>query len=195
VETVGSQVDEITGERHEGHGGYTVGPDTNQFCRRVSEISYSCNSTLFNLRSGVDEWIRSSKPDVVLLWAGINDMFNAEIPVGESGIRRTQNSADAPTKIGELVDRIQELQPGVAVFVGTLAPTAGDGGGSAADVSAGIRSVLANRRGVTVVDLASLRLLPEDYFPGDTVHLSPSGAERVADAWMRAIRPTLDAWA
>lgn len=91
-EFVGSEgVDPL---KHEGHGGYTIGPD---------------QSKPGSLFANVDRWIPAARPDVIFLLVGNND-FN-----GKAGV----DPADAPARLSALVEKICALAPKAEVIVST----------------------------------------------------------------------------
>ena len=77
---------------HEGHGGYTIGPD---------------QSAPGNLSAHIEEWIRLARPDVILLMVGNNDC-NGKAGVDPSG---------APERLAALLDKITTLAPTSEVVV------------------------------------------------------------------------------
>ncbi|MFI5985054.1 SGNH/GDSL hydrolase family protein [Streptomyces sp. NPDC051555] len=92
VDFVGSLHDgPLTDADHEGHGGYTVD----------------------QIRAGVDGWLATSQPDVILLHLGINDLNRGQGP-------------GAADRLVALVDRIHEDQPTAFVLVQGLIPTTGE---------------------------------------------------------------------
>jgi len=54
---------------HAGHGGYTIGPDTQRFCP-------TCETT--GLFEHIDSWLRASNPDIILLLIGMNDLVSSQ---------------------------------------------------------------------------------------------------------------------
>lgn len=89
---------------HEGHSGFSIGPDEARFC-------LECDTA--NLYDHLDDYL-TTEPDIVLLLIGINDLIPLDV--------RPVNPADAPQKLAGLVLRIQQLRPGVFIFVASLAP-------------------------------------------------------------------------
>lgn len=76
--------------QHEGHGGYTI----NQ------------------LVAGIDNWIDTANPDVVLLMVGTNDMYrNTDAEV-----------AQAPARLGQLIDKIITRKQNIKIYVSTIPP-------------------------------------------------------------------------
>ncbi|NEA71498.1 FG-GAP-like repeat-containing protein [Streptomyces sp. SID13588] len=90
VRFVGSQASGTLPDfSNEGHSGYTID----------------------QIRSGVDGWLAGTRPDVVLLHIGINDL--------DRGI----DIAHAPDRLTALVDRIFADRPGITVLTMGLIPT------------------------------------------------------------------------
>lgn len=89
VDFVGSQSSgAVADPDHEGHSGYMID----------------------QLKAGIDGWLTTAKPDVVLLHAGINDLDRGEQP----------HAAD---RLIALADRITADQPHATVLVLGLIPT------------------------------------------------------------------------
>jgi lysophospholipase L1-like esterase len=80
--------------RHEGHGGFTIGPDQSK------------PGSLFD---NVDRWVPEARPDVIFLLVGNND-FN-----GKPGV----NPAGAPARLEALVEKISGLAPHAEIIVST----------------------------------------------------------------------------
>ncbi len=197
VDFVGSQNDAAPGvpdPNNEGHGGFTIGPDTNRFCTRETDGTASCNEMTFNISDHVDDWLTAAKPDVVLLLIGVNDNFTDPVAPGASGIVRTQSPADAPAKLAALVTKIRSKVPGSVVIVASLIPTPLDVVWPAVPQlrsSAESLAALSDGR-VRFADIASVVLDPQDYVEGDQIHLSASGAAKVAEGWLVPLRSVLD---
>jgi len=159
---------------HEGHGGFTIGPDEPDL------LGWHAN--LFDhLEAYLVE-----KPDVILLLIGINDMFPTE--------NRPDDPACASAKLQTLVQRIRFLIPEVRIFVASLAPTGWFNGTEWPDYMAVCR--MAETIGdadpqdaVYFVDLQGI-LEPlmnksTDFYDG--LHFSESGAQKVAEVWFDAL--------
>jgi lysophospholipase L1-like esterase len=89
---------------HEGHSGFSIGPDQRRFCDICSTA---------NLYDHLEEYL-ATEPDIILLLIGINDLLLFEDLPAEP--------AKAPEKLANLVRRIQELRPETAILVASLAP-------------------------------------------------------------------------
>jgi len=93
VDFVGSQSDgpALLGDKdHEGHGGW-----------RIDQIS-----------AQVQGWLTTSRPDVVLLMIGTNDVI------------QNFDLAHAPARLSALIDKITATVPNANVFVSTITPLA-----------------------------------------------------------------------
>lgn len=164
---------------HEGHGGFTIGPDDSRVCATCGKA---------NLFDNLDGYLSSERdPDVILLWAGINDMFPDTDP--SDGIVRPVNPDDAADKLATLVDEIKRRKPDARIVVATLAPLR-NGYTSPAYRAVNDRArALANASQSDAIYLADLQAAPliKSSGPGgdfvDDVHLNQSGAEKIADIW------------
>jgi lysophospholipase L1-like esterase len=195
VDFVGSMVDStVTDPEHEGHGGYTVGPDENRFCSRPTATQLNCNPLPFNISSLVPSGLATYSPSVVVLWIGVNDTFTGEVPVGGQGISRSQIAADAPAKIGKIIEQVKAARPTADIIVATLSPLKGGDSADGDTISSGIRAVVAASSSsgpgqVRLVELADLGLADDDYF--DFIHLSSSGAQKVAERFFLVLQSIL----
>ncbi len=86
----------------EGHGGYTIGPDS----RIDSEGKPG------NLAANVGKWIPAAKPDVIILTIGTNDMAGSDA-----------DKAAAPGKLKALVATLQRLAPKAKIVISDLPPS------------------------------------------------------------------------
>lgn len=96
---------------NEGHGGYTIGPDASVLCA-------GCEPA--NLSAHLASWIPAASPDVILLLAGVNDLF--PVPTPTNGVLRPVDPADAPAKLADLVADLQALRPEARIFVASYPP-------------------------------------------------------------------------
>jgi lysophospholipase L1-like esterase len=156
---------------HEGWGGYTIGPDA---------------STPGNISSIVERALATNPPDAVTLLVGINDQFRSGVV----------NPATSPDRLDALVRRIQQLRPGVRIYLAGLAPVQwSDPWPTAAALNTKAKSIAdadANDR-IFYVDLPSLR--PEMTRVGgwtsDKLHLNDAGARLVAGRFHDRIVATM----
>lgn len=197
VDFVGTQKDPVPGVAdpdNEGHGGFTIGPDTDRYCTRSQDGTYSCQDSTFNVYDHVEGWLTDVKPDVVLLLVGVNDNFVDVVQPGTDGIVRTQAPSDAPEKLAALVGKIRRASPQATVIVASLVPTERDAVWPAVPRlrSTAISLAALSDGHIRFADLASVVLDPQDYAPDDQIHLSASGAAKVAEAWLVPLRSVLD---
>lgn len=174
-EFVGAQGDAPL--RHEGHGGYTIGPD---------------DSKPGNLFANIDRWIPAARPDIITLLVGNND-YN-----GKPGV----NSVTAPVRMTALLDRLHELAPDATILVSTVLKIAfvddyaGQLNRSLPEI---VRQQQAAGRRVHFVDLHNEVDLIKGERPyknpgGDYIdgtHLNESGARKLAAGWYAHLRPLL----
>jgi len=89
---------------HAGHGGYTIGPDTQRFCP-------TCETT--GLYEHIAGWLAVSDPDIILLLIGINDLVASQ--------NHPPNYAQtAPDRLEALVERIETLAPDAIILLSSL---------------------------------------------------------------------------
>ena len=177
---------------NEGHGGYTIGPDSSQYCTRAATRELQCQPQHFNLADNIDGWLAAAKPDVVLLLVGVNDQYPADVAPGTTGLLRPVNPDEAPAKLTALVARLAASSTQPWVFVASLPPAMSGTVSSSVDtLNATARSLgsASTTDKVVLVDLASTALISTDF--ADSVHLSDSGAAKIAERWFRTIRATL----
>jgi hypothetical protein len=185
-EFVGTQSSSVG--KHEGHGGFTIGPDGSRYCYSA-EPNLACTSS-WNLFDHLEEWL-AVNPDVVLLLIGVNDSFPTTRQSGSVGVERPVNPAEAPDKLERLVERIVELKPQAHIFVASLLPT---------DFAANLNPDL-NDRAKTLGERSSTDrvyfvdmnreagLAQGDW--SDGLHPNDSGNQKVASLWARAIETLL----
>jgi len=165
-----------TDPNHEGHPGFTIGPDESRFCNM-------CPTT--NLYDHLEDYMQA-EPDIVLLLIGVNDL----LPLAE----RPVNPADAPAKLAGLVQRLQALRSQVYIFVASLAPVnyapvsnlpayqainqMAEQLGTA-DPHDRIYFVSLNRSLESTIDRQT------DF--ADGVHLAEGGARKTAQVWFNAL--------
>lgn len=179
---------------NEGHGGYTIGPDASQYCTRAATGELQCQPQHFNLSDNVGAWLAAARPDVVLLLVGVNDQYPTDVTPATSGLLRPVNPDDAPAKLTSLVGRLAASATQPWVFVASLIPLSGAVTTPSIDALNTAARTLGSSSPtdkVVFVDLATLVLSPADY--NDGLHLSDSGATKVADVWFRALQATLRA--
>jgi lysophospholipase L1-like esterase len=160
VEYVGSQKNgppELSDRRHEGHPGW-----------RIDQIA-----------GWAPAWLRDSRPQVVLLMIGTNDVVqNYDLPA-------------APARLGNLIDQIARAAPEAAILVASI-PRIDDPmlQQRVQAYNAAIPDIVSTRGGnLSFVDVFPL-VAPSDLAP-DRVHLRPSGNSKIASAWYAALKPIL----
>lgn len=118
-------------------------------------------------------------PDIVLLMAGTND------------IGQEHDEADAPERLGELIDRLTEALPDALIVVAKLTPLESHPGGVIAFNDA--LDAVIERRADEHVELVDMFAgFPETEL-GDGVHPTAAGYERMAHVWYEAIGDRLHA--
>lgn len=190
VDFVGSQQSEAIGggdPDHEGHGGYTIGPDEAKQCD-------TCEPS--NIDSGIEGWLAASKPDVVLLLIGVNDLLpDATRPVVP---------AEAAGKLTALVAKIRTLAPGATVIVASYPPTSFlvdpslNSHGPFAALNAAAKAAGDGRDDhvlyAPMFETFQGSWTNEDVLgTADQLHPSATGAKRIADVWFSVLEPVLAA--
>jgi lysophospholipase L1-like esterase len=164
-----------TDYEHEGHGGFTIGPDESM-----------TSGWPANLSARLDYYLTKAKPDIVLLLIGINDLFpTAQRPV---------DPAQADEKLAGFVKHILEIDPDVYVFASSLAPVNFEWTDYQPEYEAINR--MAEQLGnatlhdrIYFVDMnrsLTPTMTSADFFDG--VHFSESGARKVAQVWFEALQ-------
>ncbi|MDY7105309.1 MAG: GDSL-type esterase/lipase family protein [Actinomycetota bacterium] len=170
---------------HEGHGGFTIGPD-----------EYEQGGEPGNIDAYLDEWL-ATPPDVILLLIGVNDLFDEDRPV---------DPFEADDKLVAVVERIEGLAPEAEILVSSYPPVSyfldfdnpgtREGAEAFADLQDAIRSVGEEAPDDNVRYVPMFETL-EDGWDAETdtvdqLHPSPMGAEKVAQVWFDALTPVLD---
>lgn len=168
---------------HAGHGGYTIGPDTQKFCS-------TCETT--GLYEHIQDWLPAANPDVVLLAIGVNDFFNA-------ANHPANYAATAPQRYQDLVNKILQLKPSVKIVLGTIEPVRwdvnwGGPGTELGNLNAKIKQIAdaSTTDNIYFADIRNRMLVgygTADFY--DDVHLSAQGAAKAANAWYDAVKPVL----
>lgn len=122
------------------------------------------------LASGAAGWAASAAPDVVLIHAGTNDLFQGK------------SAAAAAADVGALIDNVRAGKPDVRILLAKIIPNAVDSGAVAA-LNAQLDGIAASR-GVGVVDQYSGFSTADTY---DGTHPSPSGEAKLAARWAQAV--------
>jgi lysophospholipase L1-like esterase len=186
VDFVGSQqlAPAVGGDaEHEGHGGFTIGPDNSRLCATCGKA---------NVFDNLDGYLNAERdPDVILLCIGVNDMFPDTD--ASDGIVRPVNPDDAAGKLAALVDDLKRRRPNAKIVIATLVPLRNGFASEAYNAVNARARALANADPADAIHLADLNAAPlikstgagGDYL--DDVHLSQSGADKIAEIWFDAL--------
>ncbi len=140
--------------------------------------------TIQFLRENIVNWLGSSDPDVILLMIGTNDILYPE----------AHDFAQAPYRIGALIDQITLNAPDTILLVASVPPL-GDplrneqAMGFNAEIEAAVNRYANRGRSVYFVDMSEA-LTPADL--GDGIHPNADGYDRVAQTWHGAILEVLE---
>ena len=128
------------------------------------------------ITASIDGWL-ASQPDVVLLHIGTNDM-NQNFDV-----------ANAPARLGTLLDHIHGTAPSAVVLVAQIVPALDAAINARVNTyNAAVPSVLSSRPYTRLVDLNST-LTSADL--NDTLHPNDAGYTKMADLWYAALAGVL----
>ncbi len=140
--------------------------------------------TIQQIRDGVDSWTAAARPDVVLLHIGIND-YN-----------RNLDTATAPARFADLVDRIFADRPGVTVLAMGLIPTTPGLESAVAPYNAAAKALEATEQqaGKKYRYVEPPALTPAEMT--DNLHPDDAGYQRMANAFYPALDQAFtDGWA
>jgi lysophospholipase L1-like esterase len=196
VDFVGSaQKEAVSGgdPDHEGHGGYTIGPDGSTLCT-------GCGPA--NLDAGLDGWLAQNPADIILLLAGVNDLLPQSEPA--TGLVRNAVPQKAGDHLKALVERIRTLAPDTTVVVASYPPVSYlvDPSLGKVDAFNGLNSAARQlgEGGDAQVLYAPMFETFEDSWTNedvlgtaDQLHPSATGANRIAKVWFDVLAPVLDA--
>ncbi len=169
VDFVGTQHQEPKGggdPDHQGHAGFTIGPDDSRLCRGCEPANLTHYAEVF----------MAEEPDVILLMAGINDLF--------PGPLRPVDPSEAGAKLEALTRRLLSLRPTTIVVLATTLPTAPrpEGWPEQVELNRRIVEIAAADERIHCLDaFAEAGLSEGDWH--DDVHLSRSGAQKLAHVW------------
>lgn len=161
-------------KNHEGHGGYTIKDEPSR-----------------NNTKGIFPFARPSitqyKPNIILLMIGTND------------INGNYDNANAPKRLGDLLDEIYSVDPDVLVVLAQIVPTRTDGTNQAVSAyNAGIPPLVdartAQGRHLLLVDMYGEFVANPNYkqqWLGDNLHPNDAGYAKMAEVWYSAIEPFL----
>jgi hypothetical protein len=155
-EFVGSVPDRFGSGDHEGHPGWRI--------ERVAEH--------------VDEWMMASRPDIVLLHIGTNDMRRPELAVG------------ADERLGRLIDRLLAVSPDVIVLVAKI--SGADDEDAHRKYQRSIDAYNAKVPAVVAQRGERVRLVDQTGVDGDDLldrlHPNDRGYRKMARNWWKALR-------
>lgn len=163
--------------RHEGHGGYTIGPD---------------ESKPGSLFVNIDTWVPAAQPDIITVLVGNND-YN-----GKAGV----DPSTAPERMTAFLERLHTLAPKATILISSVLKIAwkddyaGPLNRALPDI---VKKQHATGRKVYFVDLhTEVDLVkgerPYDKPGGDFIdgtHLNASGGKKLADGWYAHLKPLL----
>jgi lysophospholipase L1-like esterase len=156
---------------HEGYSGFTI--DTDATHSGISPL--------------VDAAIVMFHPHIVLLHIGTNDI-NGNVDV-----------ANAPTRLGALIDRITNDAPNALLVVAQIIPTTNDGTNARvsaynAAIAAQVQRRASAGKHVTLLDMYGVFTANASYKTAlmfDNLHPNMTGYATMGDAWYTAIRAVL----
>lgn len=161
----------------EGHGGFTIGPDT-----RLDSVGKPSN-----LGDNIDSWMQLSSPDLVLLTIGTNDLAGG-----------TAMATQAPQKLRSLVGHMQETYPNASIIVGDVPPNIYNAKSSETravnDAAKGLGAQSPTDNIIYAPTASTLLGLGFDPATGtsDGTHFTVPGGELFAQAWLPTLKPVLD---
>lgn len=126
----------------------------------------------------------SHQPEIVLLWAGGNDLWNH----GEAGV------ANARSGLREIIEDIRSVVPGITILLGQLTPYKDRGGGYVESLNSAIANLASeldsSQSPVILVDHATgfdIGSMTQD----DNVHHNLAGEAWVAENWFEVLADLL----
>jgi len=169
-----AMVDGVTFPRnHEGHGGYTIEDNAGRNAKGIAQF--------------VPTSMKNYAPHIVTLMIGTNDI-NGNIDV-----------ANAPKRLGALLDALHTANPDVLVVLAQIVPTANDGTNQAVRTyNAAMPALVSERTGkghhLVLVDMYTAFTSHADYktsLMGDNLHPNQAGYKLLGDTWYAALTPFL----
>jgi lysophospholipase L1-like esterase len=165
-------VDNMTFPRgHEGYSGFTIDSDATH--NGISPL--------------VDAAISMFRPHIILLHIGTND------------INGNVDRANAPTRLGALIDRIINDSPTALLVVAEIIPTTTDATNTAVRAyNAAIPGLVQQRaaagKHIVLLDMYTTFTSNTNYktaLMNDNLHPNATGYAAMGDAWYATIRPVL----
>jgi GDSL-like Lipase/Acylhydrolase family len=197
VDFVGSQQTESAAggdQDNEGHGAFTIGPDDNRFCSWPIDGEKDCLPTPFNISAGLDGWLDSAKPDVVIVEIGLYDLFEPSLKKGTDGLEKTFAPKEAPKRLRALVDQIRKSDPTRVIIVSSLLKPSWATTGWATYEALNAEAMKLGEASpddlILSIDLAKLPIKKDEYLDG--FHFNDAAAARVADQLSVLVTPVLD---
>jgi hypothetical protein len=194
VDFVGNQTSPSppgTDDNHEGHAGYTIGPDDSRYCY-TQIISLICSQEKYNIYDNIDPWLNSAEPDIILLLVGINDLLPQTVSVGSVGINRPVNPNTAGSRLEGLVTKILTSKPNVKIILSTLLRVSWRDGSNWEEYRAfnkKVNEIATTNQRVYLADLDTIQMNADDYY--DSLHLNSNGAYKVAQGWYNILTTLL----
>ncbi|MGA7937876.1 MAG: SGNH/GDSL hydrolase family protein [Kovacikia sp.] len=177
---VGTQSDgpaNLPDKHHEGHGGFVIGPG-------ASTLDQFTNGK-GNLYVNIDTYLQQN-PDIILMNIGWNEYFNVKLP-------NFQPDQEAPKRLTNLLDKIYQNKPNIAIFVASLTPAKWDpnlGKPFNQALPGIVQQQQAKGRKCFFVDMHSqAQFTNADY--SDELHPSASGYAKMAQVWFSHLKPYL----
>ncbi|AKG20776.1 GDSL-type esterase/lipase family protein [Calothrix sp. 336/3] len=132
----------------------------------------------------VSQWVKATKPDVVLMMLGSNDFF-------ADNCRGEQTSNTLKTSLEKIVDEIYKNSPGVHIAIASLSPFNWQGGKeSQQSINLYIQQMVKQRQQqgqkISFVDIHNS--VPQNGFKADNLHLNDIGNQAIAKTWIQALK-------
>lgn len=141
--------------------------------------------------NGISQFVGTSipnyKPDIITLMIGTND------------INGNNNVADAPNRLGKLLDAIFMRDANILVVLAQMVPTGSDGTNNAVKTyNAAMPNLVSTRvakgQHIVLVDMYTAFTKNASYktaLLGDNLHPNQTGYNLMADVWFQALNPYL----
>jgi lysophospholipase L1-like esterase len=160
-------------KNHEGYSGYTI--DTNTAADRIG------------ISSIVDAALTAGKPHIVLLMIGTNDVNN------------NLDLSNAPTRLGNLLDRITTLAPNALLVIAKITPTQSDATNTKVRSYNGAISGLVQTRAsagkhIILVDMYAALTANPSYktaWLDDSLHPNDAGYVVMGQTWYAGVKSYL----
>ncbi len=129
--------------------------------------------TISQIAGGADGWIKAAQPQIVLLMIGTNDVWHQ------------QDAANAPKRLGDLIDQLARDLPHGYIVVASVPPLASANNNSAAAVynSAIAPLVAAHAAGGEHVSYADIYAATPPVDLMDEAHFNADGYAKMAEIW------------